>query len=394
MGAALPQLIAGTETLTVRRIDDSTVAARMPTAAGAYSLYVKAGSDTTLGPLTLHGYLGETEGPLMSGRAARVNPDSSGDPIVFASGDSGGIFLDLTTNTVIGTVPDSITSPDCAMSPGASYRGAGYFTLQGRKSGTCQNAMSWQVYPTLVAADTSSPITSAVQWYVMAEVGPKHWFEDNNNHTSAFDCSGVSCTQKSWLEGSGPNGVIIDPTDRLFTWTGQDLHGAVLNVGAFDTALAMPDSTGMLGSAFSSGGDTLFFHGSRNYIPYREYIGAARVSDGLLVRELVVDSLGLGPGQSTYGDATVDPVNPWLYVLVRFGAPTNAFALVVVDRGTWNVVGIAELSGLSAEAGTDLGYNAAAIIPDPVHHRVYVVATDYMYNVHGHHGAILTFETP
>jgi hypothetical protein len=387
----------GGHAVSVYRVDNTTVGLRTLTDAGSYPVFVSMGSDTaTLGPVTLHGYVGETQGPVMSGRAARVNPDSSGDPIVFASGDSGGILLDLTTNTVAGTIPDSITSPDCAMSPGASYRGAGYFTLQGKKGGTCQNAMSWQVYPRLAIADSISPISNALQWYVMAEVGPKHWFEDNNNHTYAFDCSGASCAQKFWLEGSGPNGVMIDPTGQRFTWTGQDIHGAVLSTATFDTAFALPTSTAMKGSAFSSGGDTLFFHGALYPQSYAEFVGAARVSDGTVVRRLSVDSMGLGSGQSVYGDVAVDPVNPWLYVLTGFGASTNSYGLVVVDRGSWTVVGVAMIpwSSISAEAADDIPYNAAAVMPDPAHHRVYVVATDYMYNVHGHHGAILTFETP
>ncbi|HKV72312.1 MAG TPA: hypothetical protein VJN62_13740 [Gemmatimonadales bacterium] len=390
-GAALPLLIAGTETLTVRRIDDSTVAARMPTAAGTYALQVKQDTDTaTLGPLTLHGYLGETTGPYMSGRAAWVNPGTGDPPVVFASGDSGGILLDLAANSVVGTVPDSITSPDCAMSPGPSYRGAGYFTVQGRKSGTCQYAMSWQVYPTLALADSSSPI-SGFQWYVMAEVGPKHWFMDNNNHSYAYDCSGSSCAMKSWLEGSGPNGVMIDPTGQRFTWTGQDLHGAVLSAASFDTVLALPPNTSMHGSAFSSGGDTLFFHGGLSVPPYTPYIGAAQSSDGSIVRNLIVDSLGYGHDVSAYGDVAVDPANPWLYVLVVF---RDNYALLILDRGTWKAVGVAMLGTLSTEANDDLSANCASIIPDPANHRVYVVATAYGYNIHQHNGEILAFDTP
>ena len=393
--SALPVITIGGTMVPVKRMNDSTLAATAPIATGSLPVTVQfATTNVSAGAVTLMGFAGEVTGPYMSGRAAQVNPGSGSSPIVFASGDSGGVLVDLVANTVVGTVPDSVTSPDCAMSPGASYRGAGFFTLQGRKGGTCQYAMSWRVYPSLVIADSSSPISNGLQWYVMAEVGPKHWFENNNNHTDAYDCSGASCSVKSWIEGSGPNGVMIDSTDQRFTWTGQDLHGAVLSAASFDTVLALPPNTSMHGSAFSSGGDTLFFHGGLAVSPYTEFIGAVRSSDGAVVRNLNADSLGFGHASSAYGDVAVDPVNPWLYVLVSFGAPTNNYGLVVLDRGTWTTVGVAVLGTLSPEASDDLAFTCASIIPDPAHHRVYVVATAYGYNIHQHHGEILAFDTP
>jgi hypothetical protein len=156
----------------------------------------------------------------------------------------------------------------------------------------------------------------------------------------------------------------------------------------------------MLGAAFSPDGDTLFFHGNlSNGGSSTEHLGAVRVSDGAVVRDLTVDSIGFGRSSAlSTGSIALDPAHPWLYAVVTFpgvaGDTLNRPALVVLDRVTWSVIGVSLAEPLSAEAYDDWIFHSTSIVPDPANHHVYVVATDYMYNVHQHHGAILVFDTP
>lgn len=402
--ATLPTVTAGSESLSVRRVDDSTLSARMPAFSGSYVIKIQGASYVaTLGPITLFGYRDELLGPYMSGLAAWVNPGAGGDPIVFSSGDSGGVLVDLSTNTVMGTVPDSITSPDCAQSPGASYRGAGYFALQGKVGGTCVSPISWQVYPSLVRADTS-PI-SGVQWYVIAEVASKRWFSDVNNHSYVYDCS-TACTSRSWLDPSGPTAVLIGAGNSRFTWMVQNYPGsgslaAVLNSTALDTAYTMPAVGSLLSAAFSIGGDTMFTFAEDTALEAGGYHGfsmlALRASDGTVLHRAPLDTVGFGfarPSSWVSGMA-LDPTRPWLYLLA--GVDHDSLftpALVVVDRGSWSVIGVAYASNLSTDAFNTLRFNSAAVIPDPTTHTVFVVGTYYGYNIHQAHGVILRFDTP
>ncbi|HWZ27508.1 MAG TPA: hypothetical protein VNX15_03050, partial [Gemmatimonadales bacterium] len=224
-------------------------------------------------------------------------------------------------------------------------------------------------------------------------------FSSWNNHSHVYDCTGASCTDLMFGDPSGPNAVTIAPGDGKFTWTAQDLHGAVLNVNGFDTAFALPANTSMSGAVFSPGGDTLFFHGMlSNGGSSTQHLGAVRVSDGAVVHDLSVDSIGFGRSASSTGSVALDPGHPWLYAVVTLpGVPGNTLnrpALVVLDRSTWSVIGVAMAPALSAEAYNDWIFNSTSIVPDPANHHVYVVATDYLYDVHQHHGAIVVFDTP
>ena len=399
-----PTVSIGGKLAIARRVDDSTLAVTAPIATGSFAVTVQLPTQlVSVGFVVLTGFESERTGPYMSGRAAWVNPES-GDPVVFLNGDSGGVLLNLVSNSVVGTVPDSISSPDCYMSPGPTYKGPGYFTLLGQVSkGICGSAWSWQVYPSLVRTD-SSPIDGTAEWSVMAEVGPQHWFYERNNLAFAFACDTV-CTGQIWLDPSGPTDVFMNPADSRFTWAAQNYPGsgeltAVFNAAALDTAYTLPVVGSLLGAAFSPAGDTMFsFAIDTTKDAGGHFVAdllAIRASDGLVLRRVNVDSLGFGRIGSYNGSVRLDATRPWIYIAATLTQPDSSLApaLIVLDRTTWTVAGVALAKTASPQAQTFFSSGAVSVVPYPGGHGVYVVATAYVPAVHQTHGAILSFSTP
>jgi len=403
-GEPSPILVAGAESLPVWRIDDSTVAARMPSTGGTYFLEVTQGvTSATLGPVVLDGFRGEATGPYMSGKVFLLNPGDP-NPLVLASGDSGALVLDVAANTVVETIPDSISSPDCASSPGASYRGPTYFVFGGAIAGICQQPITWHAYPALAVMDTS-PLRG-FDWDVMAEVGPSRWFAEENNHVYLWNCSAIPCSFGEPNDVGGDYDVLLAPTDSLFAWMPSSFPGSnagppsAFSVNIMDTAVLFPGVGSLLAGQFSSKGDTLFAvsqavaSGPMPYTPL--HVTALRASDGSVVRDQPLDSLGLGPASQRVYAIGTDPSMRWVYVVAAYEQDSELVpTLIVIDRRTWSVAGVVQAKGASAAAVDDLVFNGTGwVIPAPSLHRVFVVAAKYGYQIHQHPSAILSFDTP
>lgn len=400
-----PSLVAGATNLTVRRVDDSTVAARMPPLGGSYALQVTQGvSSVTLGPIVLDGFRGEVTGPYMSGKVFLLNPGGA-SPLVLASGDSGALVLDLVADTVIETIPDSVSSPDCGDGPGPSYRGPTYFVFGGSIAGVCQPLIAWQAYPSLAVMD-SSPVRGFDDWDVFAEVGPHRWFANSNNHAFLWNCASGPCSFNETFDTDGIYDVLLTPDDSLFTWLPSSFPGSnggppsAFSVSTMDTAVLFPGVGSLLAGQFSDDGDTLFAVTqavSGTAVAYTPLHATALLTHGgQVVRDQPLDSLGLGAASQRVYAIGADPSRRWVYVVVGYPQDSTIVpTLVVLDRATWSIVGIAEAEGASPAAVDDLVTGGTGwVIPAPSLHQVFIVAAKDGFQIHQHHGAILSFATP
>ena len=154
-----------------------------------------------------------------------------------------------------------------------------------------------------------------------------------------------------------------------------------------------------MGAVYSATGDTMFVIGQApSAAPISQtpmHVTAVR-SDGVVVRDQPLDSLGFGAATQLFNDIAAGPSSPWVYALTGYAADTTVVpTLVVIDRATWSVAGVAMAKGVSANA-VKMMWNRGGvwIIPAPGLHKVFVVSQPFGYSMHQTHSAILTFDTP
>jgi len=400
--ASLPVVTIGNTAVPVTRVNDSTLSATAPIATGSFPVSVQLPQKlVSAGSVTLKGFEGEAVGPFMSGRAALINPGET-NPLVLSYGDSGVVVVDLNANAVVASVPDSVASPDCTMSPGPSYRGPTYFVVQGEVGGVCRYSQVWNLYPTVSMVD-STPIY-VWTWYVMAEVGPKRWFAEYNNHTAFWSCDSQPCTYNTTMD-VGAYAVTMNPSDSRFIFTPSSFPGStggppsVFNVTSLDTAMLLPGNGSVITAQYSGTADTMFVFGQApSATPNSQapmHLTAVR-SDGVVVRDQPLDSLGYGGATQLFNDVAAPASSPYIYALTGYTVDTTVVpTLVVLDRATWTVVGVAMAKGVSANTVKLMWYRGGVwVIPAPALHKVFVVAQAFGYNMHQTHSAILTFDTP
>lgn len=388
--ASLPAVLLDGDSLPVRRIDDTTIAARLPVAAGTFSLRVVRSRDMALlGDVVLHGFRDEVVGPFLSGRVYVLQP---GLPLIIGAGNSGAAVVDLRFNTIAQTIPDSVHSPDCVWSVGPSYQ-PGWFVFEGRDAaGVCGPPSLWSIAPSLQLVDALPGWSWPVSWYVMAVPGPRRWFLDWNNHGYFLVCD-TGCVTEFFGDPSGPDMVIISPRGDRLLWTPQCCTVAVFDAATMDTAFAVPMSSDPLyesqsyGAAFSAAGDTLFV----SVVGPGPHLVAVRASDGLMLTDVRLDSLSLGLPVSfiELGPIALDPQHPWLYMSVVLRLDSLIVpGVIVFDRTTLSPLGVLPAFGASGR------YHMPTVVPSPLEHLVYLVATDISGGgIHGSRARILRFET-
>jgi len=225
-------------------------------------------------------------------------------------------------------------------------------------------------------------------WYTTGQPAGRRWVFNNNNHNLFFNCDSVPCSQTFFLSPDGPDGVTIAPTGNRFLWLPAD-DAVVYDSRTFDTAYVVPGFHNVHGT-FSPDGDTLVL-AADVYIPPSPslHIVAVRASDGAVLHDLSLDSLLQSMGYQTLSPIAFDRERPLLYATVSrysFADSLSHLRLIVLDRRTWTIVGMAE--GVGGWGGS------VAIVPSPVEHLVYVVGAVQGYNMHGYRAFIWRFGTP
>ena len=376
MPGGVPDVQLDGQSLVVRRVDDSTVAATLPDAPGQHHLQVIVpGVDRRSITIVLRGFDQRNAGPLLSGRT-EPGRDSR---YLFGSGPTSLRRWNLVTNKAIDYA-DSVHAVSCTRGIGPGPN-AGELALL---TGGCATGrwMVWRTEPLapLAPADTTPDATD----HFIAVLRADRWIVLTATSFALHACDGGTCTADS-IPGSGGSDVVRSPRgDRavLVAQTIGDVQTpgvpvvdvALGNVGYRITALAAAR-----GAAFSAGGDTLYVAGDS---ASAFVLVAAHAADGAIVASRRLDY--------TPCAVAVDPARGWLFVAGVLPTPAPPQSLLqVFDRGTMN-----SLATLHVVSDTAYGLNHCRIASDPIGRRVYVVDTWAGEHNPAAHAQLYSFETP
>jgi hypothetical protein len=375
------------DTLPTQSLDDTTVAVRLPRRVGTFPVQVIAGSTAaSAGDVTLHGFQSAMYSvAFMSGQPYAI--PGGGAPLIFAGSDPGAAVFDLSTGTAIQTLPESLFTPDCIWTPSPS-NDANRFVLMGKRAdGSCGAAKLWSIRPTPEFID-SLAAGAGTTWYTSGQPSPRRWIFNWNNNNHLWICD-TGCVFNFYQSADGPDGVTISPRGDRFLW----LPAAELTVydsRTLDTAFVLPGWYYIHG-AFSAEGDTLALTASEDTAEDRKHLLFVRADDGIVLRDVRLDSLYQQTDFVLTGPVAADPVRPWLYatLFVRSAAGEWTLRVVVVDRTNGAILGV-----LDTPVSFPVPYAPAAVVPSPLEHRVYIVLSANGYKVHGFRGTILRYSTP
>jgi hypothetical protein len=372
---ALPDVALDGQPLSVRWVNDSTVAARLPDGDGARTLRVELAAHVPFeASLTLFGFRSAETGPFLTGFLQAV----PGGPWVLGAGDSGLVEIDVRTNAVRRSWGDSIHSPDCTWGVGPSVR-PGHYVLFGKNdAGQCARAVVWQYGATLTRVDSTA--ARADEWSI-AEIGPGGWIMGSDDAFTISQCGAQGCAPVDYTPFAGSlTGVTIGHQAHRAVL--HSFFGWVVNATTGDTLPRSSAGAGyhVEGAAFSAAEDTAWLAASTFASGGRVYLldaasGVRRDSVNLAARAL---------------DIGRDTARPWLYIAV-FNGPTAAAVpeLLVLDQGTLDTIAV--LRAPASEALSLTQWHQFRIVLDPTMNAVYVVATAQVYDAHGLRSRVLRF---
>jgi hypothetical protein len=355
----LPVVLLNDDTQVVRRLDDTTVAARLPDLPGTQSLRVLAPDVLDLPiAIELRGFESAGWGPLMGGR---VQPLPGWPPSVVGSGVSEAVVWNL-QSTITLALPDSLHDPSCSRGVGPSYAVSGV-ALVARCDVTSGNGRwwSWRLRPSVQLLEDSLCATG----HFVAEMAPGREVSVGTTGVSVSVRDGLTCAE-NLLQLGGTYDVVISPRgDRaVIIRFSNSLSGVtVLDVETGQVVYEVAQIRGNSAAAFSAEGETLFVAGGD--AAGQQVLLALRAADGQLLRAalLPLDSWAIA----------LDPSRPWLYV--NGYQPGYRGQVLVFDRDSLALlatVGVPDsVSGLHC---CDVN---ARIVPSPAEQRLYIVWTPY-----------------
>jgi hypothetical protein len=371
----------GAVDLLVSRLDDSTVLGQLPDGDGQFTLRIGApGYEPWEATVTLHGFRGSADGPLLSG-FLQVVP---GHPWVLGAGDPGLVEVDVRANTVLRQWPDTVHSPDCTWGVGSSVR-SGHYVLFGKApGGGCTHPWVWQYGSTLRRVDSLWAYEDA---WTVAEIGPGGNIVGADDHLTISRCDAAGCTNQPYTQfnlGGSLTGVTIGRgAERAIL---HHFYRLVVDAQTGDTLYRLPFPQGWYhveGAAFSRNEDTT----------YAVAIGLATGSGSHLVMVrsasgALLDSLSL-PGVSAF-DVARDPNRPWLFVAALEGPFDGAVPqLHILRQGTLATVAV--LRTPATESLSLAQWHQFRLVIDPPMEAAYIVATNQTYDAHGPRAKILRF---
>lgn len=380
---ALPVARIAAETLAVRRVDDSTVAARLPHGNGPGVLTVELpgfAPFTTI--IRLRGFRTAEDGPFLTGFLQRLPTP----PLVLGAGDPGLVEVDVRTGAVARQWPDTVHSPDCTWGVGPSVRSGGYVLFGKTAGGTCSHPWLWTYGPQLTRVDS---LYALVDTWAIGEVGPGGAVFGSDDHLHISQCTGTGCADRLYSNlGGSLTGITVGSVAKravLHHW-----NALVADAEAGDTLYRIPYTQAGYrteGAAFSAGEDTLYAVGQVGGSVGASEVMAVAAANGAYLGGAIF------PGSGTWAfDVARDPVRHWLYVatLVGSGATNVVPAVVVLDQGT--LAPIAELRAPTSEALSLIVWHQFRLVPDPSQAAVYMVATKQAYDLHGERARIFRFD--
>lgn len=367
--ASLPGVTLDNQPISVRRVDDSTVVAAVPDNPGTHLLRVVAeGVDQRALTVELRGFVGRTEGPLLSGRA-EPGVDTR---YLFGNGPTGVRRWNIRTNKAI-ELGDTLHAVSCTRGVGP---GPAVGDLVLERSCNTGRWLVWHTEPLYPRSDTAAGMTT----HFVAVLGADRWVLARINEFAINACDATSCVTET-VPATGTIDVVRSPRgDRAALLAGSigDAAGApVADVDLGRVGYRVAGLSAAQGGAFSSAGDTLYLAGTTATAFALVTINAA---DG---QPLVTRSLDFSPCA-----VRLDEARPWLYVA---GVnPTSGQSLLqVFDRRTMDAI-----TTLHVTTDIPYGHELCRIMPNPIEHRVYVAETWAGEHNASAHAQLYTFETP
>ena len=374
--AGLPLVLLDSDTLAVQRIDDTTLAARLPDLPGGHTLRVVSSDVTNTGvTINLNGFHDMSTGPVLEGTTQRwLQPTQ-----VLGNGPTGLRLWDVYSGTTFD-FPDSLQDIQCTRGVGPS-NAAGRVVLFG-PPGACQTPSKWFVWsltPTATRLDSIRPATTRLA----AELSPGHHFLAST-HTFLLEACDT-CPQATYA-AENPHDVAFSPAGDqavIIANNFQILLGApVIDAASAQVSYVVPEMWDVEGAGFSAGGDTIYLAGLDSTQPqWRPRLVAVRAADGHPL-------ISLTPDVQPFA-VSLDQARPWLYLFGWRGA-SHTLALQVFDRRTLQPI---------ATAGVPAGQSCFAcgfyrILPSPLERRVYVVVTWDGDFTAGRTASLFRFDTP
>lgn len=369
--ASLPAVLLDNQPLSVRRVDDTTLAAAVSDNPGPHSLRVVAQDfDTRAVTVQLRGFATRIEGPLLSGRT-EPGLDTR---YLFGSGPTGLRRWNIRTNKAI-ELGDTLHAVSCTRGVGPGPN-VGDLVLE---SSGCNSGrwLVWHTEPLYPMADTAAGMTM----HFVAVLKPGRWVVARINEFSINACDATACTSASI-----PATAIIDVArsprdDRAALLSGSIGDSLTSGVPVVDVDLGVVGYRvaalrSAQGGAFSSDGDTL-------------YLAGHATTGFALVALTAYDGRALATRQLDFAPCTVglDQARPWLYVAGVSISGTSV--LEVFDRRTMDPI-----TTLHVSDAVGFGEDLCRIMPNPVEHRLYVATTWAGEHNPDTHAQLFTFETP
>jgi hypothetical protein len=325
----LPRVRLGADSVAVRRVDDSTVAALVPQdASGILPISVVHEPDSLpLGNVTLYGYTGTSPGPDLSGFVLPI--PGAPTPQFYANGTTGLVRGDARFSTVV-SFPDSVHDPYCQVGPGPSFDLSHLVVTLGNGV-SCGQAIVRQVSPDLLPLDSIPGSPS--QTRVIAEVAPGKWLKTFITYAATIDGTDtVPLIQ--YYDGVGMNEIHqirLSPRGDRAAAVALENSIWVFSITPFDTTFAAPAIPHGRGAEFSQTGDTLYVIGVDGYdSSAHALLVAVDATSGMELKRVVLS-------QSPVALA-LDPVRPWIYVAE--GQTCCTMSLEVLDRRSMSRVGL------------------------------------------------------
>lgn len=356
-----PRVRLGADTVAVRRVDDSTVAALVPPeASGILAISVVHEADSLpLGDVTIYGFTGIADGPSLSGFVLPI--PGAPTPQFYANGATGLVRGDARFSTVT-TFADSVQGPNCQIGPGPSFDPSHVVGTPPNGIG-CGQPIVWQVTPSLLPLDTIPGIPGQAR--LIAEVAPRKWLRTSITYAAAIEATDPVPIFR-YYDGVGMNEIHqirISPRGDRVAGVAAENDIWVFGVTPFDTVYTVGTIYQGRGAAFSLSGDTLFGIGLDSLGAALLVAVNATTGAELGRLELALPPLGLA----------LDPIRPWIYVAEwQFLCCT---VLEVVDQRTLGRVGL-----LAPPAGVGDGPpGEVTVLPSLAEPAVYMVLDGAFY---------------
>jgi len=373
----LPVVLLNGDTLVVRRLDDTTVAARLPDLPGTQALRVLAPDILDLPiAIELRRFENAAWGPLLGGRV-QVFP--GGPPSVVGSGPATAVLWNLQSG-VAGPLPDSMHDPFCSRrGVGPSYAGVALVSDCALTFPWRAHWWSWRLRPGFAMVDDSlcgdgGFVAELAPGRTVSELSGLRSDAGLGSPISVWVRDSLGCSETRFeTDHDGPaiGDVVISPRGDRAVIHALPRGGTgmpVLDVATGRIAYELSDPF-LSRAAFSADGDTLFV--ARN--PAENTGGgyvllALRAVDGQPLRSVAL------PLFRTSAIA-LDPSRPCLYVVGTVGSFEEPHGrLLVFDRDSLALRAMVAVPD-SVDVPWLVSTHAVRIVPSPLEQRVYVVWT-------------------